>query len=1039
MPPHLWRWQAWACPVAGGGLRKSSRRTAHQPNELVPGVPEFYATSWEVAGVGSGLLAESFDGRPIKIEGNPSHPYNRTRSVKADEAVTPDQPSMGWGSADAYAQAQPLSLYDPERSRFVLDITGGSPVARDADYFDAAVLPKLQAALAAGKLAVLAEATASPTFLRLLKQLPDGAWHTWEPLRQTSGGTLPLFKFDKARVVLGLDCDYLGSHPGHTRYSADWSTLRATADDEGNPVMSRCYQVECGYSLTGASADRRLPCKPSDLATFATLVAGELGVEGGTAGEATPAMTAFAKEVAADLQAAGGEALVAAGPQTPAAVRRLADAINAKLGSVGTTVTYIADPVEAGGTIVELANKLSRGQVDALVILGGNPVYDAPADLDVATLISSVDTSVHLSPDLNETGLAVTCHVPRAHFLECWGDTRGFDGTVAPQQPLILPLFNGVSPIELLARVLGLEAIDGYTLVRETFGELTGGFDEKAFRKFLHDGILGDSAAEAVEPAIASGDDAVEKPDFVLVDTQAVDPDGVVTIDTFELCFVPDASVYDGRFANNGWLQELPDPLTKLCWDNAAMMNLADADELGIRTNDLVTISVNGRELTIAVYVMPGQPRGVIGLPLGYGRRVGGSLAVVGEDAESTGGGFDTYQLRTTGNLAYATGAAVEKTGDRYVLAMTQNHHLIDDTGYKGREKRVGKKGEDGKIIRETTFDRHAAYLNQVADLAGKPKPKGLKHPTKEHYDYAGVTLQIFQPPSEFNYPHAWGMSIDMNACTGCSACVVACQSENNIPVVGKESVLNNREMHWLRIDRYFKGDGKTVDEKQNDASPDVVWQPMMCVHCENAPCEQVCPVAATVHDTEGLNTMVYNRCIGTRYCSNNCPYKVRRFNYLDYHYKTPKGSTLDATFVGIPDQQQQAGIDVVKQMVFNPDVTVRMRGVMEKCTYCTQRIKSQTIYRKNRGETVKDGDIKTACQQACPTEAIVFGNLNDQTARVSRDQKQPRAFGVLDDLNTRPRTRYLAKLRNQPETAHAEGDDYGEHHETQLQETTNG
>jgi molybdopterin-containing oxidoreductase family iron-sulfur binding subunit len=636
---------------------------------------------------------------------------------------------------------------------------------------------------------------------------------------------------------------------------------------------------------------------------------------------------------------------------------------------------------------------MRREAYDALLILGGNPAYDAPADLDFAQLLGNVETSVHLSPYVDETSLATTFHVPRAHFLECWGDTRGLDGTYAPQQPLIRPLFNGKSSIEMLAALLGRDVTDGYDLVRETFSQITGKTLQEidpAFREFLHDGVLDGTATEPVDVGTVT---VAEAP--VIAAAQGL-----------EVTFCTSGGVYDGRFANNGWMQEAPDAITKLTWDNAALIGSQEAADRGIRTGDVLRLTLGERALEIAAYVLPGQPNGVITLPLGYGRRAGGTLAVRTNDH---GGGFDTYQLRTSDGLYHNVGLEVDKVGLRYVLAMTQNHHLIDDTGYKGREKRVGEQGKDGKIIRETSFDKHKKWLT------GQDTER--KHPTKRKYDYGGLSLQIFQPPSLYNYPHAWGMAIDMTACTGCSACVVACQSENNIPVVGKESVLNNREMHWLRVDRYFKAAGEDVDEKKLDDNPEVVYQPMACVQCENAPCEQVCPVAATVHDTTGLNVMVYNRCIGTRYCSNNCPYKVRRFNYLDYHYKRPRGSTLDATYVGIPDQQQSE-IDIVRQMAFNPDVTVRMRGVMEKCTYCSQRIQVQTIYAKNKSATsenaaIEDGDILTACQQACPTEAIVFGNLNDANSRVVKLHSNPRTYGVLDDLNTRPRTKYLAKLRN--------------------------
>ncbi len=453
------------------------------------------------------------------------------------------------------------------------------------------------------------------------------------------------------------------------------------------------------------------------------------------------------------------------------------------------------------------------------------------------------------------------------------------------------------------------------------------------------------------------------------------------------LRFEQDSHTYDGRFANNGWLQETADPLTKLVWDNAALVSKKDADQLGVDTNDVIRIEVpGGRSLDVAVYVLPGQPVGVIGLALGYGRTAAGSI---GDNL-----GFNAYTIRTSTTPYAVAGVKVSKTGRSYELAGSQVHHIIDAIGAAGRDERIGEKNKSGKIIHEATF---AEYKSNPRAANGEARRNGL---------------QLFEAPSAFNTPHAWGMAVDMNSCIGCNACAVACQAENNIPIVGKVQVLNHREMNWIRIDRYFKG---TAD----DPNPQVVFQPVMCQHCENAPCEQVCPVAATVHDTEGLNTMVYNRCIGTRYCSNNCPYKVRRFNYFDFHSKDPRGGRFAKPWNNIPDTQQNESIDKIKRMVFNPGVTVRMRGVMEKCTYCVQRIHTVTIAKRANRQEVIDGDIVTACQQACPTQAIVFGNLNDPQAKVTQLHKNPRAYGMLDELlNTRPRTRYLAKLRNPAEAS---------------------
>ena len=1011
--------------LGAGGCRRWPKEViapyASKPKDRVPGVPEFYATSWELAGVGVGLIASSFDGRPVKIEGNPLHPGSVTRSGQ-------------WGSADVTAQAQPLCLYDPDRSRSVIDRAGGQ--ARSVDWFKENVGPQLQR-VKTGRMAVLCEATASPTVLRLRsmleKQFGGDVWHTWEPLRATEqvdattaafGKAMrPIYKLENAAVVVSFDDDYLGLNPAHTRYAADWSKRRASVDAmggdygaAGGPVtMSKCFTAETRYSITGASGDYRLPVAPSELAAVANAMALALGVGGASAGKLSDKGRAFVDAAVKEVKANNGASVICFAAHLPADLQALAMRMNEAVGAVGKTIEYVEDPVPAAGTIEELTKKLNAGNVDALLILGGNPAYDGPADLEFPRAIRKAKASVHLSQYDNETSALCAYHVPQAHFLEAWGDTRGWDGTVAPIQPLILPLFNGLSTIDMLGLVLGLKG-DGYALVRETLMPMLGGdAGIKDLRAVLCNGVIPGTALEPADVGSVRGNGGSPA-------TRPVPKKG-----QYEVNFVADSLLYDGRFANNGWLQETPDTLTKLTWDNAALISIFDAETLGVKTMDVVEITVDGRKLGIAVYVMPGQPKGVITLPLGYGRTRAGAIGTY-EDGE--GGGFDTYRLRGTKGLWTAVADVKKVGGAKYLLAMTQNHHLMDKVGYEGREARVGDKGLTSKIVRETSFVEHKQYVE--SHPAGGERHNGFTHSYPGNAgQHGGVALQIFQPPEPLTTgqedprvaPHAWGMTIDTNLCIGCAACVVACQSENNIPIVGKDFVMNNREMQWLRIDRYFKADGDTYDKQIHDDNPDVALQPMMCVHCENAPCEQVCPVAATVHDTEGLNVMVYNRCIGTRYCSNNCPYKVRRFNFLDYQVKDPRGSMLTAVYPGIPDMQQ-GEIDAIKRMVFNPDVTLRMRGVMEKCTYCVQRIKLKSIWRRNRSEDVQDGDIKTACQMACPTEAIVFGNLKDDTARVTKQQRLPRAFAVLDELNTRPRTKWLAKLRNR-EVAYRETGDH--------------
>ena len=732
----------------------------------------------------------------------------------------------------------------------------------------------------------------------------------------------------------------------------------------------------------------------------------------------------------ADIEKHPGASLVAAGPSLPPEVHALVAAINAKVGKQGPDGThhYVEDPAgdrpDYAEAMKQLAAGLGDGSIRSLLILGGNPAFDAPADLNFARLLARVPWSAHLGYYDDETSALCKWHAPQSHYLESWGDARAWDGTVSVVQPLILPIFGGRSTTELLAMLAGEKIADpasvsedvpaiggGGDLVRRVFREQDllkagDGDFEAAFRKALNDGVVPGTEYATVDatPRAPRGGVATARP------TPA---EG-----TFEVRFQTSPAVYDGRYANNGWLQEAPDPLSKLVWDNAALVSVADADAMGVRTTKkstpMLRVEANGRVLDVPAFVLPGQPQGVIGLQLGYGRTRAGNVGGLGKETV----GHDVYPFRTTAGMDVVYGARVSASpaGDTYQLVTTEGHQRLqwdDWVAHEGLEERVGERGHNGLVIREASLPEYVADPH-------------VAHKTGEH---GPLSLQLFEPPQHFVEDHAWGMAIDLNSCTGCNACVIACQAENNIPIVGKDEVYKVRVMHWLRIDRYFKGD---LD------SPDVVHQPIMCVHCENAPCEQVCPVAATVHDTEGLNVMVYNRCIGTRYCSNNCPYKVRRFNFFDWQSRDPRGNPYNSLFLGIPDQQQESQVDALKKMVYNPDVSVRMRGVMEKCTYCVQRIKGQESYYKNewakgnytadqageafhlgaaegtrRPYVVPEGAVVTACQQSCPTQAIVFGDLLNPDGAATTLQKNPRAYALLANLNTRPRTKHLALIRN--------------------------
>ncbi len=992
-----------------------------RPQGRTPGVPEQYATAYEIGGYAHPLLVSSYDGRPIKVEGNPLHPQVATFGGKV-------------GASNTFAQASLLEMYDPERSRAIIHreaVDRGVPAS--ASDFLAAITAQLKKSGGA-KTAILTEATTSPTTRdaigRFVAANAGAKVYEYEAVsrdnqyaanKQSFGQAVrQVYDLTKADIVVSFDADILGSHPYAIRQSNDWAQRRRSADS--TKTMNRVYVVESMYSSTGTVADERFPTTVRFIEQMVLQLAHKAGLESAQGGLQAEHV-AFIDKMWNDLSKAEGKALIAGGHHLRPDVLGIINSINDRLKSFGNTITL--RPEADRGTHVEqiraLVDSINAGNVDTLIILGGNPVYDAPADLNFAKALGAVrgrGMTVHLSLYDNETSAACQWHVNRAHYLESWGDAEAWDGTICIQQPLIRPLFDGFTPASLLgaiggetpAGVLNISqeaakeiTLDQALLYRTWSGRLKEQFvaNSPAFRKALHDGFV-----PAGDPVTVT---TVRKPNVSF--TQATGE--------FEVRFVTDYTMYDGRFANNGWLQELPDPVTKIAWDNAALISYKDAVSLGISqddySTDLIELVVDGKKIEIAAYIMPGQPSGVITLPLGYGRTRAGAIMLT-ENPGSIGYkvGFDTYALRATGAEWVAYAAKPTKTGGRYNIATTQTHHIIEPMGMSIREDRVGKESQGGKIVHESTLQ---AYLKNPQ------APHKKAHVLKELQLFPGPSSSHSKNggPAAFSDPHAWGMAMDMNSCIGCNACVVACVAENNIPIVGKDQVIRNREMQWLRIDRYFKSGAPDYDGKIADENPQVTYQPITCVHCENAPCEQVCPVAATVHDSEGLNTMVYNRCIGTRYCANNCPYKIRKFNYLDYHSKHPRQGHFP--WMGIPDTQQRESVDKIKALMFNPEVTVRMRGVMEKCTYCVQRIKTATIERRNEWingkrekPTVDDFDVITACQQACATEAIVFGDLNDPNSQVSRMHKGPRAYQVLQELNNRPRTHHLAKLRNPAE-----------------------
>ena len=886
-----------------------------QPEELIPGKPLFYASAMSVAGIATGVLAESHLGRPTKIEGNPGHPGSL-------------------GATDAAMQASVLTLYDPDRSQTVTRdgyINGwGSFITALAAARDVAGLKR-----GAG-FRILTGTVTSPTLARqiqdFLTAFPSAKWHQYDPCGRHSAraGAMnafgrplnAIYRFDRADVIVSLDADFLCSTmPGSLRYARDYSARRRAAAENPSATPPRLYIAENTPSVTGSMADHHFRMTTAGVAEFAANIArGDSG--------AAPAQV---RAVLKDLEAHRGASIVIAGEHQSPEVHAIVHVINQTFNNTGKTVLY-TDPVEANPvdeivSLGELVKDMRDGAVETLLILGANPVYDAPADLNFLDALKRVKLRAHLGLYSNETATWCHWHIPEAHYLESWSDVRAYDGTASIVQPLIEPLYGGKTPHEVMNVLANQADQSAHDTVRAYWQTQHKGDDFDDFWQIsLHDGVVTGTALPDRTPPRAKMPESLAP--------EAASANGL------EIVFRPDPAVGDGAMSNNAWLQEMPKPQNKMTWDNAVWISPRSADHYGVTTGDVVEVELNGRRVHGPIWIMPGQADESLTVHFGYGRTMAGKVA--------DGVGFNAYALRSTETLWRATGARITRKARGYKFANTQHTQTM----------------EERDPFRAATF----AEYHKDPEFA-RPEEKRVPN-----------DLTLFP---QWNYnQHKWGMSIDLNSCVGCHACTIACQAENNIPVVGKEEVAKGRHMNWLRVDRYFKGPLE---------DPEMYFQPVPCMHCENALCELVCPVAATVHSAEGLNEMVYNRCVGTRYCSNNCPYKVRRFNFFLYaDWNTP-------SLFGVR----------------NPDVTVRSRGVMEKCSYCVQRINSAKIEAEKQDRPVKDGDIVTACQQACPAQAIVFGDLNDPNSRVATLKRQHRDYGLLEELNTRPRTTYLARLRN--------------------------
>ena len=925
--------------------------------EYLPGEPFFYATVHSMGGHVTGLLAETHDGRPTKIEGNPDHAHSL-------------------GAATAFQQATVLGLYDPDRSMQVLQ--GGKP-AKWSDFESA--VSGLNLGDGAG-LRILSETVTSPSLSDLraqaLKKFPKAKWVEYDPISRDNelAGTnmaygQPLYvhpHFDQASVILALDFDFLGLDSPSPFMTKLFSKGRRIDGEDDLDKMNRLYAVESQFSITGATADHRLRMKGLDVKQFALDLAAALGampalnvVNNAPSDKRAKVLAVLAK----DLKSAGAKALVTAGPRQSAAVQAIVSLINQTLGS--TCVTYTKPVIDKSNSGVDalktLTGEMSSGQVSTLLILGGNPAYTAPADLQFSVALSKVANSIHLGMEPDETAVAVKWHLPEAHYLESWGDQASSEGSASIQQPMIQPLYDGRTAAEIVALLINPaigdkapkahDIVKNYWTAQDAFNK--AGEKQDAWKKALHDGVIeGLKTAESLKVTV----DAKK-----LATALAAEPKPATG--AIEVGFYPSSAAWDGRFANNGWLQELPDSMTKLTWGNAAMISPATARAHKVTDGDIVTLSRDSVKLEAAIMIQPGHADDAISIALGYGREKCGRVG--------KGVGFNANLIRTSDGFWFGSGFTLAATGKTHVHATTQEHGAINQIVASAERQ------NDRPLARETTAAEYKKTPKVIEEMAETP------------------VLESIYPQVKYDKGYQWGMAIDLTSCTGCNACVIACVAENNIPVVGKDQVTRGREMHWIRIDRYYSGD-------END--PQTIEQPIPCMQCENAPCENVCPVQATTHSPEGLNDMAYNRCVGTRYCANNCPYKVRHFNFLNFHKRGDE--PVDLT-VGIRMAEPE-----LTGLVYNPDVTVRMRGVMEKCTYCVQRIEEVRIHAKVDGRReIKEGEIKTACQQTCPADAIAFGNINDPDSKVSKLKKQERNYAMLAELDVRPRTTYLAKLRN--------------------------
>jgi len=1018
---HFMKIMAASFGLAGVGLT-GCRRPQHeilpyvqQPENIIPGVPQFYSSSRPTPWENVPVVVETHSARPTKIEGNPSY-------------------LPAGGATDSFTQASVLDLYDPARAK--RNVRGSKSLDKAA-VKDLLVewSGQMGASQGAG-FAFLAERSASPSRRALVAELkskyPQAVWAEYEPLDYSASERAAVTywgepirvvnDYSQARRVLAVGSDFLGKDPGAIQNTRSFSKARKVDDPKKADEMSRLYSVEADFTLTGAMADHRLRLSAAQSEGFLIALAQELLGLGASGDGQIAALVRgmpvddsipldWVSACAADLYENKGASVLSVSPRASERVQWFAFFINDLLGAPGNTQRLLKVPTSEAASITDLADQLKTGKVEKLFIVGGNPVYDAPADLDWPLVQQQAAEVIRLGYWNDETSAAAGTNLLLPHYLETWGDGETMDGTYVPVQPMIEPLMDSVCELEFLATLCGRPEVDPYKIVQKTFADRSGNAGA-GFETFLAVGVLPESGYDALQPS-AAGAAVVQA-----IKANPTPAPGVASARNLEVLFAPSGHTLDGRFANNGWMMECPDAMTKLTWDNAILISPRLAKELQKETGiqifqdpnvmtemgqlqrnsaqykrgkeqaPIAILKVNGTELRGPVHVLPGMANYSVVVPVGFGRDISGPVG--------QGVGFNAYPAIPSADRWMATGAHIELKDEYYDLANTQEHWSME-----GRA--ILREGSVEEFKKKPNFVDKMGMESHSPPIYGKSKDKPLEYKVTE-IPKGG---SLYKTP-EFTAPQQWGMAIDLNLCTGCNACVIACQSENNIPIVGKDQVLRGREMHWIRLDRYFAS--QEEDDTGIPEEVQVAFQGMACTHCELAPCETVCPVNATVHDEQGLNVMAYNRCVGTRYCANNCPYKVRRFNFFDWNKRS------DGHFYEGP--LGPSGPPKPVKMQKNPDVTVRMRGVMEKCTYCVQRIEAAKINQKVKAKDsadieVPDGTIKTACQQVCPAEAISFGDLTDTNSEVYQWKQSPRDYAALGYLNIRPRTTYLAKLRN--------------------------